>query len=87
MENRCPCSYFILHITPVDAANTSVEVIEHNPVAQMGRKFSVDANGTIHKFDIRDVAPTTRDREFLLSCIRQFNERQLPGRHWFSCRD
>jgi len=80
-------AYFILHLAPVDDDHTRVEVIEDQPVVRMGRKMSVDANGRVHYDDIREVEPTTRDREFLLSCVRQFMDRHVPGRHWFSCRD
>ncbi|HEU5046727.1 MAG TPA: hypothetical protein VFT64_02685 [Rickettsiales bacterium] len=78
-------SYFIVHLSAPDKTHTSVEIIEDNPVVNMGRKFSVDVHGIVHRFDIRPVAPTTTDREFLLSCINQFIERKLPGRHWFNC--
>ena len=80
-------SYFIIHLSKVDDSDTKVEIIEDKPVVNMGKKLSVDANGTVQHYDIRNVAPTTRDREFLLSCISQFIDRKLPGRHWFNCRD
>jgi hypothetical protein len=79
-------SYFIIHLTSVDDIHTNIEVIEEQPVVKMGRKLSVDEHGTLHRFDVREVEPTTHDREFLLSCIRQFIERKVPGRHWFSCK-
>lgn len=80
-------TYFIIHLSKVDNDHTKVEVIEDKPVVSMGKKLSVDANGTIQHYNIRDVAPTTRDREFLLSCINQFIDRKVPGRQWFTCRD
>lgn len=79
-------SYFIIHLTEIDKQHTNVEIIEYNPVVNMGKKLSVDSHGVIHRFDIRDVAPTTTDREYLLSCINQFINRNLPGRHWFNCK-
>ncbi len=80
-------AYFIVHLSPVDEFHTSVEVIEDKPAVKMGNRLSVDANGVVRHFDIRDVAPTTRDRKFMLSCIKQFIDRKLPGRHWFNCND
>ncbi len=80
-------TYFIVHLAPVDTSHTTVEIIEDKPTIQAGRKFSVDEHGTVQKFDIRNVEPTTRDRELLLGCIHQFIERKVPGRHWFNCRD
>ncbi len=79
-------SYFIVHLASVDDDHTSVEVIEDEPQVQMGKSTSVDANGVLHRFDIREVEPTTSDREFLLSCMHQFMERNVPGRHYFNCR-
>jgi hypothetical protein len=79
-------SYFIIHLAAIDDAHTSVEIIEDQPVVQLGRKMSVDDHGTVHHYDIREVEPTTQDREFLLSCIRQFIDRKVPGRHWFNCK-
>jgi hypothetical protein len=64
-------SYFIVHLSPVDEAHTEVEIIENEPVVRL-KQHSVE--------------PTTSDREFLLSCIHQFIERGVPGRHWFSCK-
>jgi hypothetical protein len=78
-------TYFIIHLTAVDDTHTSVEVIEKDPVISAGKKLSVDSNGVVHRFDIRDVAPTTKDREYLLYCINQFIERQIPSRHVFNC--
>jgi hypothetical protein len=80
-------TYFIMHLTPVDESHTTVEVIEDQPVVRMGQKLSVDEHGTVHHFDVREVEPTTSDREFLVSCVRQFMDRKVPGRHWFNCRD
>jgi hypothetical protein len=79
-------SYFIVHLSAVDDDHTSVELIEEEPTVQLGRKMSVDANGLVHHFDIRDVEPTTSDREFLLSCMHQFIDRKLPSRHFFNCK-
>jgi len=78
-------SYFIIHLSVVDAHHTNVEIIEDKPVINKGRKLSVDANGVIHHFDIEDTVPTTSDREFLLYCINQFIERKVPSRHVFNC--
>jgi hypothetical protein len=79
-------SYFILHLSPVDENHTAVEIIEDQPIGMMGKRKSVDTHGIVHDRDIREVEPTTKDREFLLSCINQFIDRQIPGRHWFNCR-
>lgn len=79
-------SYFILHLAAVDATHTQVEVIENEPVIRIGHQMSVDIHGILHHYQIREVEPTTSDREFLLSCVEQFIERKVPGRHWFNCR-
>lgn len=78
-------TYFIIHLNALDKNHTNVEIIEDSPVVNMGKKLSVDAHGVVQRYDIRPVAPTTADREFLLSCINQFIDRKLPGRHWFNC--
>jgi hypothetical protein len=78
-------SYFIVHLSAVDTHHTDVEIIEDQPVVNMGRKLSVDANGVVHRFDIENVAPTASDREYLLYCINQFIERRVPSRHVFNC--
>ncbi len=80
-------TYFILHLTAVDATHTRVEVIEDEPSVHLGYQPSVDMHGIVHYYDIREVEPTTGDREFLLSCIQQFIERKVPGRHYFNCHD
>jgi hypothetical protein len=80
-------SYFIVHLSRIDDAHTEVEVIENEPVVRLGGTASVDIHGTVRHYELREVEPTTSDREFLLSCVRQFIERKVPGRHWFRCRD
>jgi len=80
-------SYFIVHLSAIDNAHTQVEMIEDQPVVQMGRRLSVDLHGHVNHFDIRPVDPTSQDRVFMLSCIRQFIQRKVPGRHWFNCKD
>lgn len=79
-------SYFIVHMTKVDETHTYVEIIENEPVIQAGKKLSVDSHGIVHHFDIQESSPTTSDRKFLLSCIRQFIERNVPARHYFNCK-
>lgn len=78
-------TYFIVHITSTDKSHTNVEIIEDDPVVNLGKRLTVDAHGVLHYFDIRNVSPTTRDREYLLYCINQFIERQIPDRHVFNC--
>lgn len=78
-------SYFIVHLAAVDADHTSVELIEYRPVVRLDGEISVDSHGKLNN-TLQPVAPTTSDRVFLLSCVRQFIERNVPGRHWFSCR-
>jgi|GEM_PF-941723 len=78
-------SYFIVHLEAIDEQHTRVEVIEDEPVASFGRKLGVDSNRNITHFDIRPVAPTQREPAFLLGCIKQFVERDYPGRKYFSC--
>jgi hypothetical protein len=80
-------SFFIIHLSAVDDAHTKVEVIEHKPVVRIQGRPSVDENGTFQDFDVEEVAPTTRDRSFLLSCVQQFIERNVPSRAKFNCRD
>jgi hypothetical protein len=80
-------TFFIVHLSAVDENHTEVEVIENEPVVRLGHKMSVDVHGIVHSFEVREVEPTTGDREFLLSCLQQFIERGVPGRHWFSCRE
>lgn len=79
-------TFFIVHLSEVDEGNTNVEVIEDRPVVRIDGRPSIDENGTPQPFEIRPVAPTTRDRTFLLSCIRQFIERGVPSRSAFNCR-
>lgn len=80
-------SYFIFHLAAVDATHTRIEAIEHKPVVRISGKPSVDENGKLQDFELREVAPTTTDRTFLLSCVQQFIERQVPERSKFNCRD
>jgi hypothetical protein len=80
-------TFFIIHLSPADEANTTVEVIEEQPVVRMGQKLTVDEHGKIQEYEVREVSPTTRDRRFLLSCIRQFIERDIPSRSKFNCKD
>jgi hypothetical protein len=79
-------TFFIVHLAPVDDSHTAVEIIEDQPTVEMGKKMSVDVHGRVHDYDIRDVDPTTKDRQFLLSCIKQFIDRKVPGRHYFNCK-
>jgi len=79
-------SFFIVHLAAVDASHTRVEIVEHQPRVKMGEGLNVDAHGVVGHFHIREVAPTTGDREFLLSCLEQFIDRHVPGRHYFTCR-
>lgn len=78
-------SYFIIHLSAVGENATQVEIIQDKPVVRMKGTPSLDENGKMQDFDLRDVAPTTRDRTYLLSCIRQFIERKVPVRKQFSC--
>jgi hypothetical protein len=80
-------AYFIVHLARVDDTHTQVEIIENEPVVRLSTSMSVDIHGKVLPYELREVDPTTGDREFLLSCIRQFIERKVPGRHWFKCRD
>lgn len=80
-------TYFIVHLSRVDDTHTQVEIIENEPVVRLNTSMSVDIHGKVLPYELREVEPTTRDREFLLSCIRQFIERDVPGRHWFKCRE
>ena len=80
-------SFFILHLSRVDAGHTEAEMIENEPVVRLNNVMSVDVHGTVHDYEDREVEPTTRDREFLLSCLQQFIDRGVPGRHYFSCRE
>jgi hypothetical protein len=80
-------AYFIVHLARIDDTHTQVEIIENEPVVRLGDFMSVDIHGTVRPYELHEVEPTTSDREFLLSCIRQFIERKVPGRHWFKCRD
>lgn len=79
-------TYFILHLSSPDKEHTSVEVIEEKPVVRMSNKITVDEHGKLRHFEVRDVAPTARERKFLLSCIQQFIETNYPDRHRFNCR-
>ena len=79
-------SFFILHLTSLNENTTEVEVIEDKPTIMLGKRLSVDANGKVQQYHIAPALPTTADRAYLLSCITQFIERNVPGRHWFSCR-
>jgi hypothetical protein len=79
-------SYFILHLSASGAERTQVEVIEDEPVIDRGPEPNVDIYGKLHEEMLQPVPPTTRERLYLLSCIRQFIEREVPGRHWFNCR-
>ena len=80
-------SYFIFHLAAVDKGHTKLEIIEDKPTVNLGKKMNVDSHGVVHKYDIEDAPPTTKDREFMLSCVKQFIERKVPGRHWFNCRE
>lgn len=80
-------TYFIVHLSAVDESHTQVEIIENEPTVRIAHYSSVDIYGKVHPYTLREVEPTTSDREFLLSCVRQFIERKVPGRHWFRCRD
>jgi hypothetical protein len=80
-------TYFILHLTAVDDNHTQAEVIEYEPVVRLNYTMSIDRHGKVLPYELREVEPTTGDREFLLSCLRQFIDRKVPGRHWFRCRD
>ncbi len=80
-------SYFIVHLSAVGENATQVEIIQDKPVVRIAGASSLDENGKLQDFGLRDVAPTTRDRAFLLSCIKQFIERNVPLRKQFSCRN
>lgn len=79
-------SYFIIHLSAVGENATQVEIIQDKPVVRIAGGSSLDENGQLQDFDLREVAPTTRDRTYLLSCIKQFIERQVPMRKQFSCK-
>ena len=80
-------SFFILHMTAVDNNHTEVEIIEKEPTVRIEGRSHVDIHGKVRNYEMREVEPTTSDREFLLSCLSQFIERNVPGRHYFRCRD
>lgn len=80
-------SYFIVHLSAVGEQATQVEIIQDRPVVRMAGTPSMDEHGKLRDFELRDVAPTTRDRTFLLSCIRQFIERKVSTRKQFSCKN
>lgn len=80
-------SYFIVHLSAVGENATQVEIIQDKPVVRIKGTPSLDEHGKLQDFELRDVAPTTRDRTYLLSCIRQFIERKVPMRKQFSCKN
>ena len=79
-------SYFIFHLESIDENHTRLEIIEDKPTVSFGKRKTIDSHGVVQKYDIKDAPPTTQDREFMLSCVKQFIERQVPSRHWFNCR-
>ena len=79
-------SYFIVHLSPAGDETTTVEIIQDNPVVRMEGKNSLDAQGTVHDHELRPVAPTTRERELLIFCVKQFIEQQVPTRNTFNCK-
>lgn len=79
-------TYFIVHLAAEGANATSVEIIQDSPVVRMEGKASLDDQGRLQDHDLHPVPPTTRDREFLLSCIKQFIEREVPTRKMFNCK-
>ena len=79
-------SYFILHVEASGENATRIEVIDNQPVVAFYDSPNVDVHGTVHDTRLVEVEPTNHEREFLLSCIGQFIERKVPGRHWFNCR-
>ena len=80
-------SYFVAHLEALDASHTQLEIIEYQPVVRIKNAFTVDIHGKTQPYALKEVPPSTSDREYLLSCIRQFIERNVPGRHYFRCRD
>lgn len=80
-------TYFILHITAGGDNATIVEAIEHKPVVRIEDHPALDENGLHQPHAVREVPPTTHERVFLLSCIRQFIEREVPVRSRFNCKE
>ena len=79
-------SYFIVHLTAKGDSKTRVEVIQDSPVVRIAGKPSLNEHGTMLDYELRPVAPTISDREYLLSCIKQFIEREVPSRKQFNCK-
>jgi hypothetical protein len=64
-------THFIVHLQPLDAARTRIEVIEVMPRVRLGKKWAWSRHGVGfgRVDDVRMVAPTTRDRGQLLGRI------------------
>lgn len=74
-------THFILHLDASGPERTRLEVIEVNPRLRLGRTWALakHAMGIARVEDLRRVAPTTRDRQQLLSWILAQMERELPA--------
>lgn len=78
-------SYFILHLEAKGKHRSTLEVIEENPVVRMEGKLHVDEHGSLQPYEVRSVSPTTRDRTYLMGCIRQFAHYNYASRKEFTC--
>src|SRR5712692_4129103 len=65
---------FVIHLEDAGNSTTELEVIETSPVVKIGERFGWSAHtGLFPQFfyDIRQVAPTTEDRQELLEALEQ----------------
>ena len=66
--------YFIIHLEDAGNSTTKLEVIETSPVVKIGERLGLSAHSEPFPqffYDIRQVAPTTEDRQELLEALEQ----------------
>jgi len=60
---------FLIHLEPQGDGKTKIEVLEHQPIVNLGKAYMFGRHGWDYYYDIRPVEPTVSDRAELLKQI------------------